>query len=120
MIVDGKMIASDIETRVARALFSFKNIPTLAIVIIGDDPVILSFVRIKKRMAERLKIPVVERHFERSITGEELKRAIKELANDAAINGIIIQLPLPKHIDTQAMLDAVPVEKDLDVLASAS
>jgi methylenetetrahydrofolate dehydrogenase (NADP+)/methenyltetrahydrofolate cyclohydrolase len=120
MIIDGKAIAADVEEQVRRALTKCSVTPTLAIVVVGKDPVVESFVRIKKRMGERLNIIVVERYFPETISGEALKKSIEDIGNSPDVGGIVIQLPLPAHIDTQAMLDAVPVEKDIDMLSRAS
>lgn len=120
MIVDGKLIAAEVEERVRQSLVGATRVPTLAIVVVGKDPVIESFVRIKKRMGERLKIVVVEHYFPDTITGEALKKSIQEIGNSNEIDGVIIQLPLPLRVDTQAMLDAVPTEKDVDMLSRLS
>ena len=120
MIIDGKAIAADIEAQVSKALSGLSALPILAIVVVGKDPVIESFVRIKKRMGERLNITVVEYYFPDTISGEALKKKIEDIGNLETIDGIVIQLPLPPHIDAQAMLDAVPTEKDVDMLSRAS
>lgn len=117
MIIDGKAIAADIEGKVRSALPSFSVLPRLAIVVAGKDPVIESFVRIKKRVGERLGIPVIEYAFPDTISGEELKAHIQKIGQDPEISGLVVQLPLPTHVDAQAMLDAVPLEKDVDVLS---
>ena len=117
MIIDGKAIAADIEEKVRSALPSFSALPRLAIVVVGKNPVIESFVRIKKRVGERLGIPVIEYAFPDTISGEDLKAQIKKIGQDPEIVGLVVQLPLPPHIDAQAMLDAVPLEKDVDMLS---
>lgn len=120
MIIDGKAIAADIEEQVRRTLSGSSVMPTLAIVVVGKDPVVESFVRIKKRMGERLNIVVTEHYFPDTISGEALKKSIEEIAHSPRVGGVVIQLPLPLHIDVQAMLDAVPTEKDIDMLSRAS
>jgi methylenetetrahydrofolate dehydrogenase (NADP+)/methenyltetrahydrofolate cyclohydrolase len=120
MIIDGKAIAADIEEGLRRALTRFASPPTLAIVVVGKNPVIESFVGIKKRVGERLGIVVVESYFDDSISGEELKKAIETIAADRAISGIVVQLPLPEHIDMQTILNAVPIEKDVDMLSASA
>jgi methylenetetrahydrofolate dehydrogenase (NADP+)/methenyltetrahydrofolate cyclohydrolase len=120
MIIDGKAIAADIEKNVQQALLGFTVMPTLAIIVVGNDPVVQSFVRIKKRMGERLNIVVVERYFPENISGEVLKKSIEDIGRSPDVEGIVIQLPLPLHIDTQAMLDTIPIGKDVDMLSRAS
>lgn len=118
MIIDGKAIAADIEGALARAFSRSQIIPTLAIVVVGNDPVIESFVRIKKRVGERLHVPFVEHRFPESATGEELINAVRALGQASEIKGIIVQLPLPAHVNAQAVLDAVPLNKDVDMLST--
>lgn len=117
MIIDGRAIAFEIEEKVRVTLPQFSHLPQLAIIVVGKNPVIESFVRIKKRVGERLGIAVIEHVFPESITGEELKSQILKIAADSKMSGIIVQLPLPQHIDVQAMLDAIPLEKDIDMLS---
>ncbi|MDO8521183.1 MAG: bifunctional 5,10-methylenetetrahydrofolate dehydrogenase/5,10-methenyltetrahydrofolate cyclohydrolase [bacterium] len=120
MLVDGKAIAQDIRNKTARALGAFSTPPQLAIVIVGENPVIESFVRIKKRVGESLSIPVIEQRFPGDADEGTVLAGVQKLANDKRIAGIIIQLPLPSHITAQKILDAVPTAKDVDMLASNS
>jgi methylenetetrahydrofolate dehydrogenase (NADP+)/methenyltetrahydrofolate cyclohydrolase len=120
MIIDGKAIAADVEEQVRQALSGLAVMPTLAIIVVGNDSVIQSFVRIKKRMGERLNIVVVERYFPENISGEVLKKSIEDIGRSPDVEGIVLQLPLPLHIDTQAMLDVIPIGKDVDMLSRAS
>lgn len=120
MLIDGRAIAEEIMTKLARVVSDFSAPPSLAIVIVGDDSVIESFVRIKKKVATKLGVPVIERRFSTSMQGTELLHAISELGKNTAIDGIIIQLPLPPPINTQIILDAVPAEKDVDMLSTES
>ncbi len=118
MIIDGRKIASEIEQTLARTLLSFADKPNMAIVVVGKDPVIESFVRIKKRMGERLGVTVTEYIFDSGISEEDLISQILKLAKDTNLTGIIIQLPLPASLNTQHILDAVPAMMDVDVLSS--
>lgn len=120
MLIDGKAIAKEIEVRLTDICATFLVKPTLAIVVVGDDPVIESFVRIKKKVGERIGVVVAEYCFSKEVSGEELIHAIKKLGADPAVHGIIIQLPIPDTLDVQAVLNAVPLSKDVDVLASDS
>lgn len=120
MIVDGRAIAADIREKLARIAKGFLVPPKLAIVVVGEDAVIESFVRIKKTIGAALGITVVEYRFAASVVEEELLRTVKELARDETIDGIIIQLPLPASITIRAVLDAVPMSKDVDMLSTES
>jgi methylenetetrahydrofolate dehydrogenase (NADP+)/methenyltetrahydrofolate cyclohydrolase len=120
MIIDGKAIAADIREKLARIAKSFSVPPKLAIVVVGDDPVIESFVRIKKKVGESLGVVMMEERFAASVEPELLLSAIKKLAGDETIDGIIIQLPLPASINVRDVLDAVPTSKDVDMLSTES
>lgn len=117
MIIDGKAIAAAIEAKVQSTLSQFSSPPQLAIVAVGQNPVIESFVRIKRRAGERLGVTVSLHAFPETISGEELKEHIQKIGTSPDVTGLIIQLPLPSHIDTQAMLDMVPLAKDVDMLS---
>lgn len=119
MLVDGKVIAHDVLSGVARVLHGVPA-PTLALVIVGSDPVVESFVRIKKRRAKELGVPVHEVRFPDTVSGEDLMRALAEMATANDVDGLIVQLPLPPHIDTDAVLRVLPTAKDVDALAPAS
>lgn len=120
MIIDGKTIAMEIEAQLKHACAAFSTKPTLAIVIVGKDPVIESFVRIKKNVGARIGIVIAEHRFPVDIHGEELVHAVSLLATDPLVHGIIIQLPIPDTLDVQAVLNAVPTIKDVDMIASNS
>jgi methylenetetrahydrofolate dehydrogenase (NADP+)/methenyltetrahydrofolate cyclohydrolase len=120
MIIDGKAIAADIREKLARIVSSFPVPPKLAIVVVGEDPVIESFVRIKTKIGESLGISVVQHRFPASMGEAELLSEVRALVADTSVDGIIIQLPLPASMNADAILNAVPVEKDVDVLARES
>ncbi len=120
MIIDGKHIAAGIREKLAQSVKAFSASPTLAIVVVGNDPVIESFVGIKKKVGVSLGIAVVEHRFVESIKDEALLNAVQKLGTDESIDGIIIQLPLPPSINTDRILSAVPTNKDVDMLSAES
>lgn len=113
MIIDGKQIAADIQ---AELLVRGAGGVSLHIIIVGENPVIESFVRKKREFAQVLGIEFLEYRFNESVTTDELQRVISDI-NDG---GIVVQLPLPQHIDVAAVLAAVPPEQDVDGLAPRS
>jgi len=117
MIIDGKKIASDIEAQVLRALTMHTEPPTLAIIVAGENPVTANFVRMKKTVAGRLNIPVIEHVFREEADTEILIERINTLNSDVRVKGIIVQLPLPSHVDTQKVLNSISLTKDVDVLS---
>ncbi len=117
MLIDGKQIASEIREKLLPIVARLPSAPVLGIVIVGENPVVESFVRIKTRYGESLGVVIHQFRFPEAIPGDELIRHVLEISSRAEIDGLIIQLPLPSTIDTQAVLNAVPIEKDVDVLS---
>lgn len=117
MIIDGKKIAEDIQGTLKRKIESAGHAPVLALVVVGEDPVIESFVRIKKRFAEKIGVHVEEHRFSEVIHTDTLLVKVEELSLDAGVHGIVVQLPLPATIDTEAVLGAIVPKKDVDVIS---
>lgn len=122
MTIDGRAIAREICGELARALSRFSVPPKLGIVVVGEDPVIENFVRIKLRIANELGILTEVVRFPKSTTTEELlsELTLARSGRTSAWNGEIIQLPLPSHIDTEQALNAIPLKYDVDVLSRES
>ncbi len=114
MIIDGKKIAEDIYADLAPEYAALGRTVRLGIVVVGDNPVIESFVRIKTRSAERLGIEMVRTDLPETSTLEEIVKAVQNSA--AQTDSVIAQLPLPKGIDVNAVLSAIPKSKDVDAL----
>ena len=116
-IIDGKSVAASIraecKARVA-ALNQQGVVPGLAVVLVGSDPASAVYVRNKIRACEEVGIRSVKRVFPADVGMDELLEAIRALSEDRSINGILVQLPLPKGLDTAAIVKAIPVEKDVD------
>lgn len=114
MLLDGKQIANDIYAQlvVRRAMLS--SAPKLGILVVGVNPVIEQFVRIKTRAAGTLDITTVRRDVDGSATTEDIIVAVRALA--AETDALIVQLPLPRDIDINAVLSEIPHHQDVDVL----
>jgi len=117
MLVDGKKIAEDIYTELGPKFAALEQNAKLGIVVVGENPVIESFVGMKGRAASRLGIEMVRTSLPETATFDEVAAAAKNLVEKTA--GVIMQLPLPKHIDIDAALASVPNEKDVDALNPA-
>ena len=117
MIIDGKSIAEALNKRVARYITSLGVPLTLGIAVVGSDPVIDSFVRIKKRVAGEVGVNLSEFHFSETIDTETLVREVTKLSANETLDGLIVQLPLPPHIVAQTVLNAVVIDKDVDMLS---
>src|SRR3989338_10283872 len=95
MIINGRAIAADIRENVALALLQLPHKPALAIIIVGENPVIENFVGIKRRVGESLGVTIREHRFPQEISGEELEKRVRAIAANEGVSGVIIQLPLP-------------------------
>ncbi len=116
-LIDGKVISASVKERVKNevALLKEEGITTgLAVIIVGEDPASKVYVSNKKKACEALGIISEEYALPEDTTQEELLNLIHELNNKDSINGILCQLPLPKHLDEQAVINAILPEKDVD------
>jgi methylenetetrahydrofolate dehydrogenase (NADP+) / methenyltetrahydrofolate cyclohydrolase len=113
-IIDGKAIAAALTARLAERVAVLPFRPGLAVVLVGDDPASAVYVRSKDRAANAAGIAVRTIHLPADTTEEDLLTRIARLNADPAVDGILVQLPLPAHITTQAVIEAVDPEKDVD------
>jgi methylenetetrahydrofolate dehydrogenase (NADP+)/methenyltetrahydrofolate cyclohydrolase len=117
-LIDGKAFAKGLSERVAAAsaVFSAKchRKATLAVVLVGDDPASDVYVRSKQRGCEAAGMGSIEHRLPAATSQEALLTLIQSLNEDAAVDGILVQLPLPKHIDEAAVIDAISPDKDVD------
>lgn len=120
MLIDGRHIAEHLRGKLTLAAGQLEVSPTLAIVIVGENPVVESFVRIKKKFGESIGATILEFRFPSAISGEVLRGEVEALSQRTDVDGVIIQLPLPDTIDVDAVLNAVPVTKDVDMLSRES
>ncbi|MFA4890474.1 MAG: bifunctional 5,10-methylenetetrahydrofolate dehydrogenase/5,10-methenyltetrahydrofolate cyclohydrolase [Candidatus Paceibacterota bacterium] len=120
MLIDGKKIAEEIKEELKKEIMA--NPPAgglkLAIVQVGENEISKKFVEKKVKFAEEIGVETELYNLPAEILTEELREKMVEICNDQKNNGVILQLPLPEHIDTQYVLDGIPVNKDIDVLSS--
>ena len=117
MLIDGLAIAKEIRNQIKEELVEFDNKqvpPGLGIVIVGNRVDSATYVRMKKRACNEVGIFHQEVRLSEDVSQEELLKKIVDLNTDTAIHGILIQLPLPAHIDTNKVLKSVSREKDVD------
>lgn len=118
-LIDGKALAAQIRGNLAERVVEIRSaglVPGLAVVIVGDDPASRLYVNMKKRACDELGIYSREHALAASTTQGELLDLIRSLNEDSSIHGILVQLPLPKHLDEQAVIEAIRPEKDVDGL----
>lgn len=118
IILDGKKLRDKIFEDLKAKLDTMPVKPTLAVILAGDDPSSKIYVNNKKKCAEKLGINSVVIEYPADITEKELVNKIQELNNDKNITAILVQLPLPKHIDKFRIIDAISPNKDVDGLTT--
>lgn len=117
-IIDGKAVSADIreevKTEIARLKQKEHGTPGLAVILVGDDPASAVYVRNKNKACEQAGIFSITRKLPATTSEEQLLREIGALNHDKKFHGLLVQLPLPDHIDTQKIIEAVAPHKDVD------
>ncbi len=118
MIIDGKKCSEEILENLKKEVSEYKErigkIPGLAVIILGDNPASKIYVRSKIRACEKVGIYSKEIVLSDKISEAELIKEIEKLNSDKDINGILVQLPLPEHINEKKICDAISIRKDVD------
>jgi len=117
-IIDGRKIKDEILNDLKDKVEALPFPPVFCDILVGDDPVSASYVRIKGRAAESIGIKFKTVNFKEDVTTEEILNEIENLNRVPLMSGIIVQLPLPSHINTQLVLDAIDPKLDVDCLGS--
>lgn len=118
-IIDGKIISSKVLKEVSESIIQIKSNglePCLAVVLVGNDPASSVYVRNKKLMCEKVGIKSIDFNLDERISEEELLDIIINLNKDKTTNGILVQFPLPSHIDKQKIINTISPDKDVDGL----
>ena len=113
-IIDGKKIAQDLRLKIKSKVDGFDKKPGLAVILVGDDPASAVYVRNKDNACKEVGLYSEKINKSADITQDELLNEIKRLNNDDKINGILVQLPLPKHLDANLVIETISPEKDVD------
>lgn len=113
-IIDGEEISSRVRKEVAEDVAHMDRTPKLVAVLMSDDPASETYVRMKREAAEEVGIDSETVHIDPDAPEEELLSIVAELNEDEAVDGILVQLPLPDHVDEERALEAVSPEKDVD------
>ncbi|MFT9100027.1 MAG: bifunctional methylenetetrahydrofolate dehydrogenase/methenyltetrahydrofolate cyclohydrolase FolD [Zymomonas mobilis subsp. pomaceae] len=118
IIIDGKTFSSNLRNKIAEDVKSLKKeqgiVPGLAVVLVGENPASQIYVRKKEEMTKAVGMHSVSHHVKADISQQALLDLIDTLNRDPVIHGILVQLPLPKHIDTPTILAAIDPAKDVD------
>ena len=117
-LIDGKAIAKELREEIAQEVADMvaagKRRPGLATVLVGADPASHQYVGMKKKACKRLGIESFGYDLPEDATQEQVEGLVKELNANPAVDGILVQLPLPWHLDEEAVLNAISLEKDVD------
>ena len=118
MIIDGKKIAEELRVELKKKIIEFKatykSVPGLTVILIGEDPPSKIYVKNKQKYAKDIGINSEVIKYPDSIDEKTVLEKISELNKDKKISGILVQLPLPKHINKKKIIDAILPEKDVD------
>lgn len=119
-IIDGKQVAASVIDTVKSATAALEKDagvrPGLAVIIVGDDPASHAYVSSKSRMAKECGFTSIQHTLPEETTQEELARLVETLNADETIHGILVQLPLPKHLKSEPVIQSIKPEKDVDGL----
>ncbi|MBC8238063.1 MAG: bifunctional methylenetetrahydrofolate dehydrogenase/methenyltetrahydrofolate cyclohydrolase FolD [Helicobacteraceae bacterium] len=117
-LLDGKKLSQKLELQVTNDVKTLKDkcgcTPGLAVVLVGQDPASAAYVNMKKKACDRVGFYSITHDMPENISQEAIEKTIKMLNNDTNVDGILIQLPLPAHIDETKLLELVAPEKDVD------
>ncbi len=118
VLIDGKKVSAEIRSRLTKETAELKNktdrAPGLATVLVGEDPASAVYVRNKNKICKEVGFQSFEQNLPAETTETQLLGLIKELNENDAVNGILVQLPLPSHIDSEKILLSIDPKKDVD------
>ena len=116
-IIDGKQVAAEMRAELKTKVAKLKEqgiVPGLGVILVGEDPASQSYVRAKERACEELGIYSDDNRLPADTTQQDLIALVNQMNNDPKINGILVQLPLPKGLNESEVLLAIAPEKDVD------
>lgn len=119
-IFDGKKVSQAIAEDLKEEVSSLETRPKLVVMSVGNDPASMSYIKSKTKMATFIGIELEHAQFSEDVTEEVLSEAIRGFNEDERVNGIILQLPLPKHLNASKLSSLVRPDKDVDGFSSAN
>ena len=116
MIIDGKKVAEELRAKIKSDInkLTGNQKPGLTVILIGEDAASQIYVKNKEKFANEVGINSTVIRYESSISEEDLKNQIRKLNNDNNVHGILVQLPLPKHINQRDIIETIDPKKDVD------
>jgi len=119
-IIDGKAYAAGLRARIAQAVDSLESQPCLAVVLVGDDPASRVYVKNKIKFTKEAGMRSVEHRLPKTATQDDVENIVRALNKDETVDGILVQLPLPKGLDSNAVIAEIDPAKDVDGLTDVS
>lgn len=116
MILDGKKTAENLMKKVAEEVASIKETLSLGLILVGNNPASLVYVRNKQRACNDVGINVENYFFDENVTQKEILKTIDQCNKNPNIHGILVQLPLPSHLDETMIINSIDPDKDIDGL----
>ena len=117
-LIDGKSLANKVQASVTSEVEQLKQekniVPGLAVILIGDDPASHAYVKMKAKACEKVGFYSITHNMPDTISQDEIIATIEMMNNNPRIDGILVQLPLPKHVDTDKILEVIDPKKDVD------
>ncbi len=117
-LIDGKSLASKVQASVNSEVETLKQekniVPGLAVILIGDDPASHAYVKMKAKACEKVGFYSITHNMPDTISQNEIIATIEMMNSNPRIDGILVQLPLPKHVDTDKILEVIDPKKDVD------
>ena len=117
-LIDGKLLSKKVQNHVRTSVEELKReygvVPGLAVIIVGDDPASHAYVGMKEKACKNVGFYSIAHKMPNTITQNEIIEIITMMNNNPHIHGILVQLPLPEHIDTDAILEVIDPQKDVD------
>lgn len=117
-LIDGKSLAKKVQATVATEVAQLKQekniVPGLAVILVGDDPASHAYVKMKAKACENVGVYSITHNMPDTISQDEIIATIEMMNNNPRIDGILVQLPLPKQVDTDKILEVIDPKKDVD------
>ncbi|NOZ90221.1 MAG: bifunctional methylenetetrahydrofolate dehydrogenase/methenyltetrahydrofolate cyclohydrolase FolD [Epsilonproteobacteria bacterium] len=117
-LIDGKSLSNKVQISISKEVEKLKQqrniVPGLAVIIVGNDPASHAYVSMKEKACKKVGFYSITHKMPEGITQDEIIEIIKMMNNNPHIHGILVQLPLPKHIDTDTILEVIDPKKDVD------
>ena len=114
VIMDGKALAEKVKAQIREKVSKLRRQPGLAVILVGDNPASQVYVRNKERDCDQCGIMCYDYHLPQDATQEDVLDLVEKINNYGAVDGILVQLPLPEQIDERVVLEAIAPDKDVD------